>query len=145
MIKDTKMPKATAGDAKSAAIANPFPHRPDYWDYCRWFWHHSKKLHGVPAADFAPSREAALRLFECFSIGRFESEDEAIHSMRLDREGTLSLSAATSSKASRALVESKAAEVFQPTTGDLEWDRNIFENSGAWIFFRRAIDEMQLA
>ena len=110
-------------------------------EFCHWFWRHSKELHGL-GGDVVTSREAALRLFQHFSNPILVlSEDEAIRSMRQDRDGTLSLSDATLCKAGLEGWDLSEVGSRRSTISHLKWDRDMLKHVGAYFFFRRAIDE----
>jgi hypothetical protein len=115
--------------------------RPDQKAFCHWFWYHSQELHGPHTPGVVTSREAALRLFQHFATHNLQSEDEAIRSMRQDRDGTLALSAATVGKAHLDGWDVSSYGKVPATTPRMKWDRAIFETSGAWFFFGKAIEE----
>ena len=100
----------------------------------------AQELHGAPTEDFEPSKPAALKVFQ--RLARSQSEDAARHSMRQDREGTLSLSDALICKASRDGWAPPLKGIPPANTLGTALDRTTFLTSGAFWFFRRAIDEM---
>ena len=130
-------------ETSNSAKRQPHPYDPPTrQDFCRWFWYQDTRLFGVHDGDRETSREAALRLFEHFNkADGFQSEDEAIHSMREDRDGTLSLSDATRCKAGLEGWDLPAIGKDSVTIPSLKWDTTIFVNSTAWMFFREAIEE----
>lgn len=122
------------------AIPSRSPNRADYKSFLSWFWFHAQELHGV-GDDYAPLQSDALRLFQHFATQRPRHGDEAIHSMRQDRAGTLALRAVTICKANREGLDLPNKEKTPATKPDLQWESTIFETSGAWMFFRQAIEE----
>src|SRR5205823_11952294 len=63
--------------------------------FCQWFWHHSKKAHGVEHQGDVATELAGRGLFQYFAARPSLSEDEAIHRIWQDRDGALSLAGAT--------------------------------------------------
>src|SRR5207245_8549432 len=59
--------------------------RPDWKDFCHWFWYHARELHRANP-DCLTSQKAAIRLYPCLRRTLTRSEADALGILRQERE-----------------------------------------------------------
>ena len=101
----------------------------------------AQELHGPLTQDFESSKSDALKAFQVW-IDFDLTEDEATHSMKQDRAGTLSLSAALICKAALDDLGLKINELPNSRTCEIKLDAVAFSECGGFWFFQKAIDAM---